>query len=359
MSDGYHPRVSEWLRRKLDALEGISPLKTFALSITDRCNIKCDFCCHPYMDSEIPEEEAARMTEEACQEDFHEICVTGGEPMLRRKLVYRLAAIARANDVMFGFISNGYWAKTPAAAEAEIGRLAAAGVTRMTISWDPSHGEFVPAARALNAIRAGMEGGLKVTLVGSFKDAALDHGDFGIDLSPFEPFRNFRVIRHAVSSAGRGEGLELDVWDRRDLSGMAQGEAKVLCPSLSIQELVVFSKTGLTQPCCSIYAGYKAPHLRVGDWRKQSVRDLVAAHESDGYFRIIRSGGFGRIYEIVREQRPDLLDAMPDPKKAADACNLCADIMRSRAGPTVRKLCDKTFERSIAGAVEEMLRLAS
>ncbi|MCI0688751.1 MAG: hypothetical protein L0Y54_16170 [Sporichthyaceae bacterium] len=62
------------------------------------------------------------------------------------------------------------------------------------------------------------------------------------------------------------------------------------------RELVVYARDGLAQPCCSIYAGYDMPELRIGDGRRQSVAELLDAQQSDGYFAVVADGGFAFLY---------------------------------------------------------------
>ena len=74
----FHPNTPQRLR-SLAPPKDRKVLAIFVLSITDRCNIACDFCCHPYMDSEIASDDAERLVHEAVHEDFDEIGITGGE----------------------------------------------------------------------------------------------------------------------------------------------------------------------------------------------------------------------------------------------------------------------------------------
>lgn len=106
----FHPNTPTVILKRAtrDRLAGKSRYAALVLTITDRCNIKCDFCCHPFMDSEIPADDARAMVQQATELDIDEIGITGGEPFLRRKLLVELARIAAAGDLDFGVISNGY-----------------------------------------------------------------------------------------------------------------------------------------------------------------------------------------------------------------------------------------------------------
>jgi hypothetical protein len=348
-----HPAVSPWLREKYETVLKKERYSTFVLSITDRCNIRCDFCCHPYMDSQFDAADAERLVEEACGQDFDEICLTGGEPFLRRSLLLSLARRARVGDMMFGAITNAYWAKSPDAARCVAAELAEAGVARVTVSWDPSHGEFVSAEKAQWAVDALMAAGLRVSLVGSFKQAGETHADHGFDLTAHTPYANFRVVTHSVSPAGEGAALELDRWDRPPLGERAAKGDPIHCPSRSVEELVLYSDGGLTQPCCSIYAGYKAPALSLGDWRAHSVADLKRLWQGDGFFTLVREGGFVGLYDVVRERDPALAERLPDFATMHDSCELCAAIMASPEGPAVRRVASEhVLDEALTRAAE-------
>lgn len=334
-----HPNVPRWLIAAnmacgADASGG--PTKSFVLSITDRCNISCDFCCHPYLDSAFTEEQCVRMVTEACALPFHEICVTGGEPYTRRRLVYRLASICKDRGRLFGSITNGFWARKRERAFQLADDMIAQGVARVTFSWDPSHGEFVAPQTIQNGIDACMNAGMRVCLTGGFKKDGDCHANYGIDVSGYQKYANFSLVTTRAEPAGRGKELALT-------SGTVSAEAaeNLICPGRSMQELVVYARDGLTQPCCSIYAGYDMPELRIGDWRHQSVAGLLDSQQGDGYFRIISDGGYRLLYRILAERAPDVSSRLPHPQDASSACGLCASIMTGPDASKIRQICDE------------------
>lgn len=335
-----HPNMPRWvvagnMVRRVN-LPGEGPEKAFVLSITDRCNIRCDFCCHPYQNSALPDEDCIRMVTEACVEDFDEICVTGGEPYLRRKLIYELASICKANGRLFGSISNGFWAKNRDKAFTLGREMIEFGVARVTFSWDPSHGEFIAPQTIQNGVDACMEAGMRVCLTGSFKQKDDCHENYGIDVSAYKDYANFAVVNSYVLPAGWGRSLT-DLYH----SPISEEEAKAFrCPAADTQELVIYAIDGLVQPCCSVHAGYDMPNLRVGDWREQSVSELLDAQQGDGFFRVIVDGGFKLLYEIVEERAPDLYGQLPEPQTMLSPCHLCEKLMVLPDAQRIRQICD-------------------
>jgi hypothetical protein len=327
-----HPRTPDVLRGFVGQTK--PQYRIFVTSITDKCNIKCDFCCHPYQNTGISDEESERLVSQAVRLDFDEICFTGGEPFIRRSALLRAAQLCKQHGKLFGVISNGYWAGSRKKADKIIGELVEAGLTRVTISWDPSHGAFVTVATAQNALDSSLDYGLKVTLTGSFKEPGDCHENYGFQLDHLRKYRNFSIYTHPVSPVGDAEGLS------GALSGLAPNLARssMRCPSQEVIELVCYDdKNSLVQPCCSVFAGYKMENLRIGNWREQSVEDLLMLQEGDPFFLILREGGFRRIYDIIEHANPELHRKLPVYGDATSVCHFCSKVLNGDVGLEVRK----------------------
>lgn len=345
-----HPNFQKWI---LDlhiehALRG-QKYSAFVLSITDRCNIKCDYCCHPYLDSALSEVDSVRMVSEACRLPFSEIAATGGEPFIRRQLIYRLAGICKENRKLFGTITNGFWARRRPRAFDLACDMVTNGIARVTFSWDPSHGEFVDPATIQNGIDACMSAGMRVTLAGSFKDPNDQHENYGIDVSEYTDYANFRVARANVAPAGWGKnlkGFHRDVPSRRERTNFR-------CPAFAGDELVVYARDGLTQPCCSVHAGYDMPALRIGDWRTETVAQLYDAHRGDGFYRLIADAGFDLLYQVINKRAPEIGRQLPQPEEALSACELCEKLMQSPVARRVREICDEEITDRLLNTFEQ------
>jgi hypothetical protein len=342
-----HPSTPRWIvagnmARRVNR-PGKAPEKAFVLSITDRCNIRCDFCCHPYQNAALPEEDCIRMVTEACAADFDEICVTGGEPYLCRALIYKLAAICKEQGKLFGSISNGFWAKNREKAFSLAREMVECGVARITFSWDPSHGAFIAPQTIQNGIDACMQAGIRVCLTGSFKQEEDCHENYGIDVSAYKDYANFAVVNSYVIPAGWGKSLT----DLYHAPVTEVDAAAFRCPAADAQELVIYAQEGLVQPCCSVHAGYDMPNLRVGDWRKQPVSELLEAQQGDGFFRIIVDGGFKLLYKIIEERAPELFTQLPAASAFISPCHLCEKLMALPDALRIRKICDDYLTESL------------
>src|SRR5438309_7853284 len=113
------------------------PLRSLRVSVTDRCNLRCNYCMPQEEYVWLPRqelltfEEIVRLVDVFTSLGVEDVRLTGGEPLLRRdlaRLVQMLAANPRIRDLVFS--TNGVLF----AEHAE--ELRAAGLHRVTLSLD-------------------------------------------------------------------------------------------------------------------------------------------------------------------------------------------------------------------------------
>ena len=113
------------------------PLRNLRLSVTDRCNLRCEYCMPEADYVWLPREDVLHFEETSALVDIFlalgvdKIRLTGGEPLLRRDLpalVRMMAGKAGLNDL--ALTTNGVLL----AGQAEA--LKAAGLGRLTVSLD-------------------------------------------------------------------------------------------------------------------------------------------------------------------------------------------------------------------------------
>ena len=113
------------------------PITDLRVSVTDRCNFRCQYCMPaeglPWLErAEILSfEEIERLVRLAVRIGVRDVRLTGGEPLVRREfpaLVSMLAGIDGLEDL--SLTTNGYLLERDADA------LAAAGITRVNVSVD-------------------------------------------------------------------------------------------------------------------------------------------------------------------------------------------------------------------------------
>jgi len=163
------------------------PLRDLRISVTDRCNFRCNYCMPESVFGEKYEflkrekilsfEEIERLTRLIVGQGAVKLRLTGGEPLMRQEfdqLVGRLAKIDGVEDI--AMTTNAYFLPDKAHA------LKAAGLQRITVSLDSLDNETF---RAMNGGRA------DVWQVLAGIDAAVEAG--------FSPIKINAVVQRGVN----------------------------------------------------------------------------------------------------------------------------------------------------------------
>ena len=156
------------------------PLRSLRLSVTDRCNLRCQYCMPEEEYVWLPREDLLTF-EEACQlaglfteMGVRKIRLTGGEPLLRRDLpglVRLLAALPQLNEL--ALTTNGVLLAQHASA------LRNAGLHRLTISLDtlrPERFRALAGRDNLTDVLEGIRAAEKAGFTGTKLDSVLLRG---------------------------------------------------------------------------------------------------------------------------------------------------------------------------------------
>src|SRR5262244_643563 len=113
------------------------PLRNLRLSVTDRCNLRCQYCMPERDYTWLPRsdvldfEEIARLVDVFAGLGVDKVRLTGGEPLLRKDLDRLVALLARDPRIRdLAITTNGILLAEQASA------LRAAGLGRVTVSLD-------------------------------------------------------------------------------------------------------------------------------------------------------------------------------------------------------------------------------
>jgi len=142
------------------------PLRNLRLSVTDRCNLRCEYCMPEDDYVWLPREDVLHFEEISALVDLFvalgidKIRLTGGEPLLRRDLASLVAMIAGKRGIHdLALTTNGVLL------EDQIDSLKAAGLGRITVSLDTlDRARFQTLTRfdRLDAVRAGIRAAHRV-----------------------------------------------------------------------------------------------------------------------------------------------------------------------------------------------------
>jgi cyclic pyranopterin phosphate synthase len=136
------------------------PLRSLRISVTDRCNLRCEYCMPEEHYVWLPRkeildfEEIARLVEVFADLGVEEVHLTGGEPLMRRDLSRLVALLAASGVKDVALTTNAVLLAEQAEA------LREAGLRRITISLDTlRHDRFIQFTRRdmLHRVLAGVE----------------------------------------------------------------------------------------------------------------------------------------------------------------------------------------------------------
>jgi cyclic pyranopterin phosphate synthase len=150
------------------------PLGSVRLSVTDRCNLRCQYCMPEEHYTWLPRdllltfEEIARLSRVFASLGAGKVRLTGGEPLLRRDLpalVTQLRAVPQVDEI--ALTTNGMLLAEHAVA------LKAAGLDRVTVSLDTLRPERM-LAFARSARHSDVLAGIDAVIAAGFADTKLN-----------------------------------------------------------------------------------------------------------------------------------------------------------------------------------------
>ena len=152
------------------------PLRNLRLSVTDRCNLRCEYCMPEDEYQWLPREDLLHFEEISSLVDtfvglgVDRVRLTGGEPLLRRNLAALVRMLADKPGLKdIALTTNGILLAD------QIDGLASAGLRRITVSLDTLHAdrfkaltrsdEFARVQEGMRAARRVFPGGFKIDTV--------------------------------------------------------------------------------------------------------------------------------------------------------------------------------------------------
>jgi GTP 3',8-cyclase len=200
------------------------PLRSLRVSVTDRCNLRCQYCMPEKEYAWLPRqdlltfEEICRLVDVFVGLGVDKIRLTGGEPLLRRdlpELVRLLAADQRLTDL--ALTTNGVLLADQAEA------LHAAGLKRLTVSLDTLRADRFTALSGLTTHARILEGlDVSARVFGSLKiDSVIMRGVNDDELVP--------LIEYA-----RAHHAEVRFIEYMDVAGATEWSADKVVPRVEI-----------------------------------------------------------------------------------------------------------------------------
>jgi cyclic pyranopterin phosphate synthase len=202
------------------------PLRSLRISVTDRCNLRCEYCMpeedYVWLEREhlLHFEEISRIVDAVMGLGVDKIRLTGGEPLLRRDLA-RLVALMAAKPALvdLALTTNGILLAESAAA------LRQAGLMRLNISLDtlrPDRFKTLTRQDEHHRVMAGID-----AAIGAFAGIKIDTVVMrGVNDDELEPLLDF----------GASIGAEVRFIEYMDVAGATRWSPDLVLPRREILE---------------------------------------------------------------------------------------------------------------------------
>lgn len=298
------------------------PAHAVALMLTRRCNMTCAHCSvqsGPKIRQEPTDAEILETVHSLADNGISGVQVTGGEPMLREKLVFEILRVAKKRGIATTLSTNGFWGRNPANAWRKVRALKRAGLSRITVSYDRYHAEFQGHQPALNIAKAAewfdMPLNINVTRVANDPEIA------GL-VEPFQQRHQLKMRFYDVQTVGRARELPL-----AEIRGVTSGFCNACCsPALTDDGRM----TACNGPAYFLSAD--SP-LVIGSIHEKSIGALIDKHTDDPILETIRRAGPER---LLRElETAGVAREIGIRKQHSGLCDLCIDINSNPAAVAV------------------------
>ena len=275
--------------------------------VTRRCNMQCGHCSvesTPRLAHQPDPEVLLSRVRAAAEAGVRSLLLTGGEPMLREKLVFQVLELGRQLRLAISMTSNGFWGKQAAT---KVPALKKAGLTSLNLSFDRYHHQFQgpqPLREIAVAAHAAL---LPCSIVFTHTK---EQDDLEELVAPFRLLPGLTFRFYDVQPVGAARQI-----DPATLSGRLDG----FCNACQYPAL---TDDGRLTACNG--PGYFSPRhspLQVGALEEEAFDVLLDRHAQDPVLETIRTQGPAHLLKLLGDC-PDFR-----PKTAyAGMCDLCTDI---------------------------------
>ncbi len=296
------------------------------LMLTYRCNYRCRHCiadCGPER-KETASLDACAGFIDACvaADEVATVGYTGGEPFLVPELLTDLMRhVHDHHGLPQGLVTNAFWATSPGVARRRLSELKDLGLYMLTVSLDGFHANHGPTGFVRNAVQAGLDLGLFVTVntvvtrTGSIskKEAprilGLPGEDSGVIVREFGPIRVGRAARLLADD----EFIETDC------------EASFDAACGFVQTTPSLAPSGDLYACCCFGDAERGPEERiahVGNLRDADAGTLLRAMRSDLLLCILAEAGPLAVLAELKRRVPGLRAR----NRYFTTCDVCVDL---------------------------------
>jgi hypothetical protein len=302
----------------MSSISGVSTTPSYvAIMVSRRCNMSCGHCSvesSPHLKGEPSETELLGYVRQAAAAGVRSLQLTGGEPMLREKVVLRLLRECKRLGLVTQITTNGFWGKSLDGARRYLKALRRAGLRALTVSYDRYHAEFQGPQAALNIARAAEEQAFSIN-VNVVRE--LDEASLSALVTPFQGVSSVRLRFYDMQTVGRAREFAADTL-RSEVGGFCSAAS---FPAITDDARV----TACNGP--SYFSDADSP-LIVGSLRDASLPELFARHQQDPILDTIRTFGPIRLREELLKSPG--FEHFPFRQDYRGLCDLCLHITSNK-----------------------------
>ncbi|MHA1110778.1 MAG: radical SAM protein [Promethearchaeota archaeon] len=293
-------------------------LTHIGMMLTERCNISCRHCLIDCCTSFGSEWQAYSLYKTFIQIIHNGITktvgFTGGEPFLEFKKLKKLVNLCELSGINTSVVTNGFWASTLRKTHRYL--LELQGLTKIAVSTDKFHQEFIPIQNVKNIIEEANQLNIECQLrVSHLNDPIGETGKIKKDLPKFEG--KYELTSQPVQFFGRAvihlKRSQLYSYDAMNLA----------CRTA---DRVVITPSGEILACCGPQDGITEGHpLWVGRVDKNSIEDIFKTADANPIIHILRLWGPGALVRIIEDQaeKKSVKISPPSDSEKHDICLLC------------------------------------
>ena len=323
----------------------VQQARNVSIMLTRRCNMTCAHCSvksGPKIREEPTREELIAIMHSIADSGVSGVQLTGGEPMIREKIVFDLLRVAKKRGMGATLTSNGFWGKRQSTAWRTVAALKRAGTARLTISYDRYHAQFQGPQPALNIARAAEWFNLPMNI--NITRVVNDPEIAGI-IAPFEKRHQLKMRFYDVQEVGRARELPI-----AELRGETSGYCTACCvPAITDDGRI----TACNGPS---YFLDEASPLAIGSLRRNSMAELIEKHTNDPILETIRRAGPERLLRELEEA--GVARELGIRKQHSGLCDLCIDINTNPAAVAVLRERLSTPQHQAALAARRMVMVS-
>lgn len=258
-------------------------MRSININLTSKCNASCEHCCFscsPSSKEEISEKEIDLLLHKVLNdEEVKQISLTGGEALLRKKLVLDIIQRSHEAGKTVTLITNGFWAANDRCTNKMLDELVNSGLDALTISYDKYHSKFIPVENIQRILKVGKRLKLYIS-INIVTDKRYKISNIIDDLGT-EVF-GIPITIMPVSDVGNAKNI-----DCNNLYYEKFDDISLKCPASSWEFTI--HHDGNVYPCCS--PAVFESNLNFGNIRKESIEDIENNILTSGILFILQKEG--------------------------------------------------------------------